>query len=465
MIKKVKDAIKKHGMLDKGEKVVVAVSGGPDSVALLKVLELISHEYELILIVAHLNHGLREEADTEEQFILGITEKMGIACDFKKVDINYLRKGTGKSTEDISRQVRYGFLNDVARKHQAQKIALGHHRGDQIETILMNFLRGSGPDGLKGILPVRDSLYIRPLLGIGREEIISFLDTYKIPFMTDTSNMEQIYLRNRIRHLLIPELKAKYNPNLEENLSNMAEILRLEDYYMKSVTDDILSKWGVGQASDEIRIRISDLKKHHEAIRNRIIRELLRRATPGSQGIGYIHIKAVSDLCFSHHPNGYLNLPHNILAKRGYDSLIISIKNKSDRKYNDEKYDKLHYEVALPCSVMISESEITIKFNFVKNPMQINEDEHNTVYMDYDRIVPPVIIRTVKPGDWIQPLGMKGKKKIKSCFIDDKVPLSIRKKSLLLIDQVSVIWIVGMKLNERVKITDKTTNGLKVEIV
>ena len=246
MIGKIKDAIKENHLLDPGEKVVVAVSGGSDSVALLKVLEMLSYEYRLTLIVAHLNHGLRREAPLEEQFVRRMAQDMGLVFESKSLDIRSLGQGTGKCMEDTSREVRYDFLNDVAKKYGARKIALGHHTNDQTETVLMNFLRGSGPTGLKGMLPARDSTYIRPLLGVTRDEIISFLASHGLPFVTDASNADQRYLRNRIRHALIPLLKARYNPKLDESIKSMAEIMRVEDDYMEMVTADGAVGMGCG---------------------------------------------------------------------------------------------------------------------------------------------------------------------------------------------------------------------------
>jgi len=465
MIKKVKEAIKKYRMLESGDSIVVAVSGGPDSVALLKVLETLSDEYGLTLIAAHLNHGLREEADREEQFVSKLSNEMGIKFECKTADINFFRKGTGKSLEETCRDVRNHFLNDVLKRHHAHKIALGHHLNDQIETVLINFLRGSGPEGLKGMLPVRDSLYIRPLLYVRRKEILSFLESHKIPFMIDTSNTEDIYLRNRIRHLLIPELTAKYNPKLEGSLSNMAEIMRLEDDYMKSVTGKILSGWSVESDDSEIRIIISELRKYHEAIQIRIMKNILRRSTPNSQGIGYVHIKAVVDLAKRDQPSGYLNLPYNIEVRREYDCLVVSTGENFGRNIMKEKCDRLFYEVTSPGLVNIAELGKTMILDLIEPPVQIKSSEKNTVYMDYDRILLPMIIRTGKPGDRIQPLGMTGTKKIKSYFIDEKIPLNCRQEIPLLLDQGSVLWIVGMRLSERVKITYKTRKILKVEIV
>ncbi|HBH87788.1 MAG TPA: tRNA lysidine(34) synthetase TilS [Syntrophaceae bacterium] len=464
MINKVKDAIQKYGMLKKGECIIVAVSGGPDSIALLKVLALISEEYEITLITAHLNHGLRKEADYDEQLVLRISREMEITSESRKVHINSFRQETGRSIEDISREVRYQFLNDVAKKYHANKIALGHNLNDQIETVLMNVLRGSGSEGLKGMLPIRDSLYIRPLLGISRKKILSFIESHKIQYVTDASNTENLYLRNRIRNSLIPQLK-KYNPNLEENLKNMAEIMRLEDDYMKTVSRAIISDWKIKADSSDISISISELRKHHEAVQNQVIKGLLRQSTPGGQGIGYAHIKAVTDLYSSEHPSGYRNLPHGIMVRREYDSLIISKGMKAKRKITRDIFDNMHYEVTFPGSVKIAELGKTLQSEFVKQPEDLRAVTQNVVFMDYDTVVPPVIIRTIKPGDRIQPLGMQGEKKIKSYFIDEKVPIDVRKQTLLLLDQKSVIWIVGRRLSERVKISEETRRVLKVEIV
>ncbi|MEN6320599.1 MAG: tRNA lysidine(34) synthetase TilS [Syntrophaceae bacterium] len=465
LIAEVRKTIKKHNMLKKGERIVVAVSGGPDSVALLKVLEVLSHEYGLTLIAAHLNHGLREEADREEKFVRKRCNEMEITCESKKVNINELRKNSGKCIEDISRDIRYEFLDEVAKRQNAQKIALAHHLNDQIETIFMNFIRGSGPDGLKGMVPVRDSMYIRPLLGVNRKKILSFLEARKIPFMTDTSNMENIYLRNRIRHLLIPQIKAQYNPHLDINLANMAEIMRLENDYLEKDTDAALSKLVLGSAEDEIKINIPEIMRYHEAIQWRIVKEILQKLSPDQKGIEYDHIKAVVELAYSNRPSGHLNLPFRIVARREYDSLIVTQERKSLKQTVCEQYDYLHYIVTIPGIVNIAELGRTMKFDFVDSLVWSDTNMPNIAYMDYDTIIGPLIIRSIKPGDRIKPLGMKGTKKIKTYFIDEKIPMIKRKMIPLLLDQDSVLWIAGLRMSERVKITKKTIKILRVEIV
>jgi tRNA(Ile)-lysidine synthase len=465
MIKKIKEAIEKNHLLDRGEKVIVAVSGGSDSVALLKALEMLSDAYRLSLIVAHINHGLRDNAASEEQFVRGIAADMGFVFESKSLDIGSLRKGTGKCIEEISRKVRYDFLNYVANKHGAQKIALGHNRNDQTETVLMNFLRGSGPTGLKGMLPARDSVYIRPLLCVTRNEIISFLEFHGLSFVTDASNTDPTYLRNRIRHSLIPELKARYNPNLEESINSMAEIMRVEDDYIKGVTGKILSDLGVAAAHGEISISIPDLVKYHQAIQRRIMKHVLERLTTNSQRIGHIHVKAVLDLLYSDRPGAYVNLPCDIDVRREYNALVIVKRKKGEKEIPRRRCNDLRYEVRLPGSVKMAELGKTMIFEFAESPIGVESYGRKTAFMDYDRMALPLVIRTVRPGDRIQPLGMKGMKKIKSVFIDEKIPLRQRKEIPLLLDQDAVIWIAGLRLSERVKITEKTRHILKVEFV
>jgi tRNA(Ile)-lysidine synthase len=329
----------------------------------------------------------------------------------------------------------------------------------------MNFLRGSGPTGLKGMLPLRDSMYIRPLLCVTRNEIISFLEFHVLPFVTDSSNTDPAYLRNRIRHSLIPELEARYNPKLEESMTRMAEIMRVEDDYMKSVASKILSEWGTSAIHGEISISIPDLIKYHQAIQRRIVKHLLVRLTTNNQGIGHIHVKAALDLVYSDRPGAYVNLPGNIVVRREYNALLFVKNGGDEEEIPRERCNDLRYEVTLPGSVEMAELGKMMVFEFVESPIDIKLDNRETAFIDYGRISPPLVIRTVMAGDRIQPLGMRGTKKIKSVFIDEKIPWRHRKEIPLLLDQEAVLWIVGLRLSERVKITEKTRQILKVEFV
>ena len=325
MLKRIRKTIADCSLLEKGDHLLVAVSGGPDSVALLRVMALLSPEYELRLTTAHLNHGLRgAEAKKEEEFVLSLCAGMGIACISKTVDIRMLQKGSGMSLEEIGREERYRFLDETAETCGAWKIATGHHRDDQAETVLMNLLRGSGLEGLKGIPPMRDGRIIRPLLHVGRREILEFLNREGLTYMMDSSNLSPLFLRNRIRQELIPELTLRYNPGVVEALSHTAEIIRREDDYMQVVVRQILSQWGIVPGAAEIRIPLKAFLDLHEALQGRLIKYLLEAAALPGYGIGYRHIETVLALARrQRRRSASLDLPGLIHVEREGDLLRI----------------------------------------------------------------------------------------------------------------------------------------------
>ncbi|MEW6335664.1 MAG: tRNA lysidine(34) synthetase TilS [Thermodesulfobacteriota bacterium] len=293
MLRSVRKTIAESALLERGDHLLVALSGGPDSVALLRVMALLSPEYGLKLTAAHLNHGLRgEESREEEHFVRTLCAGLGIGCISKTLDIRSLRKGSGKSIEQVGREQRYRFLDEAAQACGATKIATGHHRDDQAETVLINLLRGSGLEGLKGIVPLRDGRIIRPLLHVGRPEILEFLRREGLTYREDGSNRSPCFLRNRIRHGLIPELAAGYNPAIVSGLSRTAEIIRREDDYLQAAVRRILGGWGVVPGTAEVSLPLQELTGLHEALQRRVLKCLLEAAAPEGTGIGYRHVEA-----------------------------------------------------------------------------------------------------------------------------------------------------------------------------
>jgi len=318
MLKRVRKTIADSALLERGDHLLAAVSGGPDSVALLWTLALLSFEYDLRLTTAHLNHGFRDaEAQGEEAFVHSLCAGMGINCISKTVDIRALKKGSGKSLEEVGREQRYRFLDEAAQTCGAKKIATGHHLDDQAETVLINLLRGSGLEGLKGIVPVREGRIIRPLLHIGREEILEFLNREGLPYIMDSSNSNLHFLRNRIRHQLIPELTARYNPAIVRGLSHTAEIIRREDDYLQAAVRQVLIRWGVVPGEADMLLPLADFIDLHEALQGRVIKCLLGSAAPSGKGIGYRHVEAVLALArLSRHRKASLDLPGLIRVEK-----------------------------------------------------------------------------------------------------------------------------------------------------
>lgn len=462
MLDKVRKTIMRHAMLERGGRLIVAVSGGPDSVALLKLLTLLAAEYELSLVVAHLNHGLRgEEADREEAFVRRLSQEMGIACLSRKIDIFALRK-PGKSLEELCREQRYAFLQEAAAAGQATKIALGHHLDDQAETVVMHLLRGSGAEGLRGMLPQREGMIIRPLLEVTRKEIMAFLEEMGMTYMDDSSNAQDGHLRNRIRHHLLPILKADYNPRIEANLSRTAEILRLDDDYLTAEVEAWLKVKGFSCGAEVQSLSLPEFLKLHEALQHRIIKTLLSRILPVGKGIGYQHVMAALSLAGGSPGSADLDLPGGVLLRREYDKLVFS-----RRSYRGATPQSFCYAVPLPGVVHVKEAGATITFQWVDRPPSLRPDAlgKKVAFMDYDALHPPLVVRNALPGDRMQPLGMVGTKKIKSIFIDEKLSRARRHLLPLLADRESIIWLTGGRISERARVTEKTRLVLKAEII
>ena len=457
MIKKVLKTIEKYKLLKKDERVVAALSGGPDSTALLAALVQIAKLLEFSIIVAHYNHGLRgAKSDEDEKYSQELAKKLGLIFVSGKMDSKLRQKG--QSPEDFYRQQRYQFLNKVAEDYNAQKIALGHNIQDQAETVLLNILRGSGLEGLKGILPMREGKFIRPLLEVSRPEIIAFLSETGISYCQDRSNESKIYLRNKIRSELIPYLKEKFNPKIVENLAQMAQILSQDDDYIHNSVQEIMKSLYIQNQSNRISLNIEYVNGLAPAIRLRLFKNILESMNPEKNGFSFSNIKALDGLAQIAKSGKRISLPLGIDAKREYGNLIIT---RDDHGLTQAEYE---YPVDIPSVVHIKEINRTISIEKTLRD-KMDRQNKNKIYLDLDKIQQPVVLRNRRDGDRFQPLGMTGRQKIKSLFIDRKIPRGKRNEILLLVDQDSVIWIENMHLSDRVKISPKTINILSLEII
>jgi tRNA(Ile)-lysidine synthase len=457
MINKVKETIEKYNLLNRGDKVIVALSGGSDSVALLAALVRIAPQMDLSLIVAHINHHLRgEESDEDEKFCRDLSRNLGVV--FVSEKMNKTGSHKGLSPEDYYRRQRYLFLNKVAKDNQAEKIALGHHLQDQAETVLLNLLRGSGLEGLKGILPMRDGKFIRPLIEVSRKQIINFLNESGIAYRQDSSNENNKYLRNKIRRDLIPYLKKEFNPKVEENLAKMAQILRQEDEFIRQHVFSAMESPYIQRQPGRISLNIQYISKLHPAIRFRLFKALLESLNPAKNGFSSIHIKSLEKLTHDQKSGKRISLPLSIIASREYGNLILERKNIRTQKI------KYSYNMSVPGSVWVSEKNISVRLQIVTRDY-IDFKSNIKVYMDLDKIRKPLILRNRREGDWFDPLGMPGRQKIKALFIDRKIPRDERDRVMLIADELSVVWVENMHLSDRVKITGETKNVLEVEIV
>lgn len=466
-------------MVSRGDTIGVAVSGGPDSIALLHGLHSLVDEYSVRLVILHMNHGLRShESDREDEFVHDQGRILGVPVIRRKISVPDLHRSGKGSVEDICRRERYRFFEEVADSHKLDKIALGHNKNDQAETVMMKFLRGGGLEGLKGMLPVRDGIYIRPLIEISRQAIERFLESRGLTYVTDSSNKETIYLRNKIRHCLIPDLEKNYNRRIVDSLSQLSGIMRRENDFIGHAVDECFAQWNVDLSSNKISIDIRKFRAIHSALQFRIVKKLLKSGIFTSKETGYVHVAAVIDLIYGSKPNARTNLPGGVIMYREYDYFTIykgEVHFTSDEKLSDpqekisSRDDKrdvsdYYYKVSIPGEVYICEIGRAIKFDYV-NIDQVDYSSDTIAFMDARALMLPLCVRNFRPGDIIRPLGMTGTKKLKSLFIDEKVPRRDRKVMPLLVDGLSVIWVPELRLNDRVKVNDSTDTIIRAEMI
>ena len=310
IIDKVKEAISKYGLLQKRDKVIVGVSGGPDSVTLLYLLNSLKDKLKIELHIAHLDHMLRRDSHKDAAFVQGLSRKLGLPITCSRIDVRKLsRKG---SIEEIARNARLDFFFRTARMVGAKKIALGHNLDDQAETVLMRILRGAGLYGLSGILPRRSIsgfTIIRPLIAVRRREIEAFLKSKKLKERRDPSNSEDIYFRNRLRNRLLPMLEKEYNRNIKEVLSNIAETSAYDYEYLARAAERSLGK-------TRARMDLKKILRLHPALRRLTLRLMIGRVKGDTRRLTLQHTREIEDLIFTRPLNSIVDLPKGVSVKK-----------------------------------------------------------------------------------------------------------------------------------------------------
>ena len=462
LFNQIKRAIDCHHLVEKGDRLIVGVSGGVDSMVLLHLLNACREAFDLSLIVAHVNHGLRPvESEKEAELVQKEAARLGLPFEYGQFNVKEFQKRGGLSPQDAARRVRFHFFHNLLQKHHAQKIALGHHADDQVETVLLRLIRGSGLQGLKGMLPIRDGKVIRPLLGVWEEEIQSFAMEKKIPFLSDSSNLKKDYLRNRIRLALIPMMEREYQPNFKGILLRTSNILREEDDYLEKGAEAAYQKV-VREERETLSFKFSEYQSLHQAIQWRVIRKILGRVYDRGVAVEegeWSDVHKTYQRLHQSSPSFLLELPHGAWVEKRYDAVLLG-------KGKIKPFLPFDVELISPGRTFIREigKEVVIeetdrdKFNNYRGPL-------NTALMDYGSLQFPLKMRNFRPGDRFYPLGAKGTQKLKNFFIDHKIPKFERPKVPLLVSGEMIAWIVGYRIDERVKITEKTRKVLAVKVV
>jgi len=455
-LRKVKATISRYKMIQPGDLVVAAVSGGPDSVCLLHILHELKDKLLLHLVVAHFDHGLRpDEDESETSFVRELAGSLELP--FETAKGHLLAKETAGSREEAARNARYAFLERVRKRHKAQKVALGHNLNDQAETILMRLLRGSGPSGLTGIPPCRDGSIIRPLIEIERHEIEKYLKAKKLPSVMDSSNTGTDYFRNAIRLELMP-LLDRHQPQLAHLLGQTAEILRDEDSYMERIAQAWLRKEIVLNPGKSCELSVASLLNLPVALRRRAARQAIGMVKKDLRRIGWDHIESIQRLVLGEKPQAVLKLPGGIEVRRTYDRLSFSTRRK-------KKSEPFSYTLNGPGNYRIKEIGRTLSIEEVRSKRGLRlRGLKWTAFLDAEEIHFPLTLRTFKPGDRFIPFGMAGHRKLKDFFVDLKVPLEERHSTPILCCDDSPVWLCGYRIDDRFKVTPETKRVLKLTL-
>ena len=477
MIKAVKETAIKHSMFNLGDAILAGVSGGADSIALVHILLKLSPEFNLNLGIAHLDHGLRAaESDRDAEFVSSFAHKMNLPFYSEKADVKKYSSQHKLSIEEAGRILRYQFLSRTAREHGFNKIALGHQKEDTAETFLINILRGSGPQGLSSIPPKR-GIFIRPLINLNRSDIECFIRSESMEHIIDSSNMDPKFLRNRIRHYLIPFLASEYNPEIVEILNRTAEILRDEQIWLDSLTGKLFERTRVQSDDANIRLSIPELLKMPIAAARRIIRKSVLEIKGNLNGVGFTHIDAVFELINNRKCKKELDFPGPVRIKREKDILvIIRRKNRGRIKCHPDYFDRqlctFEYQIMGPQTLYIKETGLSVQLSELSfaEILELKKSNFQTVnpreaYMDMASIGYPLVVRSFRSGDRFSPLGLSGFQKLKKFFINNKLSSSERKNIPILECSGKIIWVAGYRIDDSVKVIPSTKRVLKASLI
>jgi tRNA(Ile)-lysidine synthase len=449
-------------MISPGDIILAGVSGGPDSVALLHLLNRLKDELQFGLYAGHLNHMFRgEEAAADARLVQNLAREWNIPLVAECINVPAYIKESGLSPQQGAREVRYRFFEETAARIGANRVALGHHADDVAETVLLNLLRGAGMTGLSGIPPVRDGVYIRPLLEMRRKEIESYCREFDLPYRVDRSNLKLIYLRNRLRLELIPFLEQNYNPALVDSLNRMAEIIRDEDDYLNGVARRALAEVIVKPgAAGKIVISLEKMAAYPIAVRRRLLRLAYRELAGFSGTPAFEHIGRALEMAAGKAGRGKMDLPGGILLVKRRRFLEI-IKN---RKHSQTPF--YQYCMQIPGATRIPEVNRTIQAE-IREVSAIGDPRQfclNEAVLDYESLKGPVCVRRRKNGDTFWPLGMGGKTKLKKFFIDLKVPEEKRDAIPLVTCGNAIVWVAGFRPGEPWKVTASTRSCLLLRL-
>lgn len=465
LTEQVNRTIAEHKLFEPGDRIVVAVSGGPDSTALLHLLFLLSGRWGWELVAAHANHGFRpEESLQEAEFVRGQAEERGIPFVYKELDVPAYLSVWGGNSQVAARRLRYCFLMDTAREWRADRIALAHHADDQAETVLMRVLRGTGISGLAGIPRLREEngvKLVRPLLGLNKKALIDELSRLGIGYCFDSSNAKLTYTRNRLRLEAMPQL-SRYNPSLVEALNRLAELAAADDELLELEAAEAFRRMACVQG-EKVCFSQSAFAGLHVALQRRFIKLILNYLSLKLEHRDFAVVEQVRNgLLEGQRPNADMAISGKIRLMREYDTVSILADPGLAEKRGPRDYlyilDGPHGRIFIP------EAEGWLIYEAISAQEAAGKaPSSHSAYFDAEVLDGPLIVRNRRDGDRIRVDGLNGTKKVKDIFIDDKVPASLRERTPILTDaQGALLWIAGIRRSGFARVTEKTRQVFRI---
>ncbi len=457
MITKVKKYMEKHHMVHAGDKVVVGLSGGADSVCLLFLLQKLREEMYFSLEAVHINHKLREEADSEAEFVKELCGRWEIPCKTAEVDVKEYAAAKHLCLEEAARALRY----QVFEEYEGAKIALAHHENDQAETVLFHLFRGSGIRGLTGMRPVRDR-YIRPLLCVNKEEILAFIKENHLKFVTDTSNFDTTYARNKIRQDILPAAEKEICEGSAAHIARNAELVReavdFLDEKLKEEYKLIVQKDNYGYYIDKEK-----LNNLHPYLKSAVIYEMLVQTCGRRRDLSNVHVESVLRL-LEGQSGKQITLLYGLTAAVDQHRLHIGKKSLEEEISTEEYSLNLEGEIGVkePKDDSFLSKTIRCRIFPYKKEASIPNKTY-TKWFDYDKINNCPIVRTRRRGDYFY-YSDAHRKKLKDYFVNEKVPVGMRDRILVIADGNHIIWIPGFRISAFYKVTEETKQVLEVTI-
>jgi tRNA(Ile)-lysidine synthase len=471
-------------LIEPGDRILVAVSGGPDSMALLSVLSALAEAWNLTLWVAHFNYGLRQaESDEDQRFVVEFCTRKAITCRCQRLDLTFDRERGGRSLQEYARELRYDALLRLARELGANKIALGHTADDQAETVLMWMLRGAGASGLAGIRARRAPCFIRPLLDFSRADILAYLEEERLQFRMDSSNAKPIYLRNRVRLELLPTLK-RLNPGIVGVLNRQAKILLEEDRYLDEVSSEQVSRLVHRESDGTVVVDRQKLIGLPLAIQRRLLRHVLRLAGESIKGAKFGAVTAALEQVV-HGRSGTKLTIFGLRVARTYGLIRICPEDGTRRELAP-----MAMTVSVPDAIAwpLTGQVLSLKWGELEGTSLPGVSPHasrfdkltvpsrvegrltphapsNMVILDADRFTPDLQVRSWREGDLFCPLGMSGRrKKLQDFFVDLKIPREARACIPLVEAPEGIVWVGGYRIDHRFRVTPTTRRTLIMQL-